>query len=393
MTGVRQPTFLSLFAGCGGLDLGFVQAGFKSLLSVDLDAVAMGVHRKNLAGPVELMDLAIELPSIGSQASVDVLLAGSPCQGFSTVGLRRVDDPRNSLLLIAAKAAVCTGAKVVVAENVLGALSGSHRSYWDQLHGRLRALGYSTHDVHVDSHQFGVPQHRRRVFLVAWKTRAMPSFFFEKRGACVLADVLKDLNGLPNHAPAPLDLRTTDYKIARRIGQGQKLTNSRAGDTAVHTWEIPEVFGSTNARERYVLGEILKLRRQNRRRDYGDADPISTRALVGAYGTELIETLVAKKYLRRLGRYHDLTNTFNGKYRRLRADAPSRTVDTKFGEARLFLHPIEHRSFTVREAARIQGFPDEFVFDGTLKEQFRMIGNAVPPPVAKAVAQTVRTLL
>jgi DNA (cytosine-5)-methyltransferase 1 len=71
----------------------------------------------------------------------------------------------------------------------------------------------------------------------------------------------------------------------------------------------------------------------------------------------------------------------------------ARTVDTRFGDHRLFLHPIENRGFTVREAARIQGFRDDFVFSGTLAQQYRMIGNAVPPPVGRSVAELVRHLL
>jgi DNA (cytosine-5)-methyltransferase 1 len=388
-----HPTFLSLFSGCGGLDLGFKQAGFVGLLSVDLDDAALAVHKANLDCPVQRLDLAQDLPGLPEASTVDVLLAGSPCQGFSTVGRRRIDDPRNSLLLVTSRVAKRHRPKVVVAENVLGAISGDHRSYWTQLHGRLRALGYNTHDLKVNSHHFGVAQTRQRIFLIGWKNGAIPSFVMEERDRKVLADVLHGLEDAPNHTPLTLDPDSNDFKIAARIGQGQKLTNSRAGETAVHTWHIPEVFGRTTANERSVLSRVLRLRRQSRRREFGDADPISTRVLIAEFGEPVIAKLLEKKYLRKLGKYHDLTNTFNGKYRRLRLDAPSRTVDTKFGEPRLFLHPTEHRGFTVREAARIQGFVDEFVFDGSVAQQFRMIGNAVPPPLARSVAEYVRSLL
>lgn len=93
MTSTRIPNFYSLFSGCGGLDLGFVQAGFVPRLSVDQDANALAVHSAHLACPVQKLDLAASDPSIPQSARIDVLLAGSPCQGFSTLGQRRVDDP------------------------------------------------------------------------------------------------------------------------------------------------------------------------------------------------------------------------------------------------------------------------------------------------------------
>lgn len=387
------PRFLSLFSGCGGLDLGFAQAGFKGALSVDIDDTALAVHSSNLGCPVRNLDLTLQDPQLDSTNVFDVLLAGSPCQGFSTSGMRRLDDPRNALLFVAPRVALKHRPKVVVAENVPGALSGAHRAYWDSLHQKMRELGYQTHDLHVDSSDFGVAQKRRRILLIAWRTGATPNFDIEVAPKKVLADVLTGLDGTFNHTPIHLDKCSDDFKIAARIGQGQKLTNSRSGDRSIHTWDIPEVFGKTTKLEREVLTQVLKLRRQVRRRDFGDADPVNTRFLTNAYGVDVLNRLVAKNFLRKLGRYHDLTNTFNGKYRRPHLDAPSRTVDTRFGDHRLFLHPVENRAFTIREAARIQGFPDDFIFTGTNAQQFRMIGNAVPPPLAHGIAKFVRSLL
>ena len=142
-----------------------------------------------------------------------------------------------------------------------------------------------------------------------------------------------------------------------------------------------------------VLNTVLRLRRQARRRDFGDADPVSTKVLASMFGLDILAQLVQKGYLRQYPKFHDLTNTFNGKYRRLEMDGVSRTVDTRFGDCTSVLHPTEHRSFTVREAARIQGFSDHMEFFGTIQEQFRMIGNAVPPPMAFAIAKSVRHLL
>jgi DNA (cytosine-5)-methyltransferase 1 len=393
MDATRRPNFYSLFSGCGGLDLGFARAGFTPRLSVDKDANALAVHESYLRSPTERLDLATQDPSISRSARIDVLLAGSPCQGFSTIGQRRIDDPRNSLLLVASRLTEKHRPKVVVAENVLGALSGEHRLYWAALHDSMRALGYQTKDFHVNSADFGVAQKRRRVVMISWRTRALDVPDLEKTSSVSLRDVLSNLEETSNHCPIELPANSRHRKIAERIGPGQKLTNSRGGELSVHTWDIPEVFGRTNKRQREVLNTILRLRRQDRKRDFGDADPVATKFLEKMFGRELLDELVQKGYLRRLNGFHDLTNTFNGKYRRLELDGLSRTVDTRFGDYTSVLHPLEHRSFTAREAARIQGFPDEVIFSGSLKDQFRMIGNAVPPPMAFAIAKSVKKLL
>jgi DNA (cytosine-5)-methyltransferase 1 len=107
----------------------------------------------------------------------------------------------------------------------------------------------------------------------------------------------------------------------------------------------------------------------------------------------MVQSLIAKGYLRQVGQYIDLVHTYNGKFRRFRWDDIACTVDTRFGDPYLFLHPNEHRPFTVREAARIQGFSDSYVFAGSEVDQFRLIGNAVPPTMANAAAEIVNRIL
>lgn len=388
-----SPNFYSLFSGCGGLDLGFHAAGFTPRLSVDVDEVALAVHKNHLSSPVECIDLSVSDPTIPAAARIDVLLAGSPCQGFSTAGRRQVDDPRNNLLLVASRIAKKHRPKVVVAENVPGALAGEHRRYWEALHQSMRSLGYKTKDLYLNSADFGVAQNRRRVVMISWRTKFYDVEELERRPSVTLRDVLSNIEGVANHNPVGLVEESKHLKIAKRIKPGQKLTNSRAGESSVHTWDIPEVFGRTNKQQREVLNTIIRLRRQERKRAYGDADPVASSVLVKMFGREVLDQLLMKGYLRSIDKHLDLTSTFNGKYRRLDIDGLSRTVDTRFGDCTSVLHPLEHRSFTVREAARIQGFSDKIIFEGTLKEQFRMIGNAVPPAMAFAIANSVRRLL
>lgn len=387
------PSFASLFSGCGGLDLGFVQAGYRGVLSVDFEETALAVHKSNLSCPTQLLDLSQSDPVFESNCHIDVLLAGSPCQGFSTIGQRRINDPRNALLWVAARVAAKHKPRVVVVENVPGALSGEHRHYWDALHQRLQEIGYTTVDLKLDCADFGVAQHRRRIFLIASLSGISNDLKLVASPRISISSALENIEEAPNHNPMQLLPSSIDYKIALRIAQGQKLTNSRGGPASVHTWDIPEVFGKTTKKEKELLNLVLRLRRQQRRRPVGDADPVCTETLTTKFGLDIVNSLVSKNYLRQLGEYHDLTHTFNGKYRRSRAEMPSRTVDTRFGDPKLSLHPTEHRAFTVREAARIQGFKDNFIFSGNADKQYRMIGNAVPPPLAFNIAKMVRNLL
>jgi len=387
--GARKPTFVSLFAGCGGFDLGFTQAGFRCISAFEVDPAAVQTYRKNVAKTVHEHDLTQSLPRPAECRNIDVLLAGPPCQGFSTAGKRNINDPRNKLLLVPAVVAEQLNPKIIVVENVMGSTSGSHRKYWERLRFRLRHLGYRTADVKCNARDLGVPQERRRALLIAWRTAQDVPISIPMTPGGVLSDALANLIGLPNHDPRVIPIGSKDKIIAGHIRPGQKLCNVRASPRAVHTWDIPTIFGRISATERKVLEAILRLRRRNRKRDFGDADPVAMSEVsktVGFRVQETFKSLKSKGYLRRRGNGYDVTHTFNGKYRRLPLGEPCPTVDTRFGNPRFFLHPVEDRGFSVREAARVQGFPDNFVFDGSLATQYRLIGNAVPPPMAKQIA-------
>lgn len=392
----KDLTFASLFSGCGGLDLGFEQAGFRGIAAYDIDQIAIDTHNANLGTPGHVCDLTGIASLKGMIASPSVVIAGPPCQGFSTMGLRRLDDPRNSLVVVATRLAIGLSPKAIVLENVSGAIAGDHQSYWRQAESLLRNGGYSVATHRVTSSDFGVPQIRRRIVMIAWNGKGEFTPVFRTTNQVSLAGALNAVDGLTNHEPKALQPGTADYKIARRIGQHQKLCNVRCGERAIPTWQIPEVFGKTTLAEREVLSAIQRLRRQMRQRTTGDADPVLPSDVTERCGRNVrsqIDRLCEKGFLRRIGRRFDLVNTFNGKFRRLAWQHSAPAVDTRFGEPRYFLHPEEHRGLSVREAARIQGFPDEFEFFGPRAAQFRMVGNAVPPPLARHIAMAIRTQL
>lgn len=381
--------FVSLFSGCGGFDLGFLQAGFKCISAFDNDSTAVDVYRKNLDSSINLHDLTSGCISYGPYNKVDIVIAGPPCQGFSTAGKRLLDDPRNSLLIAAGSRAVALKPKMFIAENVRGVVSGEHKEYWEKLKALLNNSGYKTTEKLIDVSKIGVPQIRKRMVLVAWNTGRDFDFTLNQKPEVSLGQALAGLENVRNHNPTYLKVGSPDYLIAKKILCGQKLSDVRGGKNSIHSWDIPEVFGSVTETEKQVLEQIISLRRRIRSRDKGDADPLSMETLteyISPRITTQIDSLLDKGYLKFKNGLIDLSRGFNGKYRRLAPDKPSLTVDTRFGEPQYFLHPKEDRGFTVREAARIQGFPDDFVFEDNNKKQYTLIGNAVPPPLSNILA-------
>lgn len=389
-----SANFVSLFSGCGGFDLGLMDAGFVPLQAYDHCAEAISHYQKNVCPRAEQADLTQVVPQISKKA--DIVIAGPPCQGFSTAGKRDLADERNHLLPLAARLAADLKPKVIVIENVAAAASGAHRQYWEEMEGHLRSQDYRTHTLKANAAEIGLPQTRSRLLMFAWRTRRDVDFNLVSNPTGHLDEALSGVESLSNHEPEPLAPDSRDYRIACRIGPGQKLSNVRGGPRSIHTWNIPEVFGKTTAAECAILEFIMRVRRQERIRDFGDADPVSVERLERQFKGQtrpLIQSLLHKGYLRRVGADFDLCHSFNGKYRRFQWTDKACTVDTRFGEAQLFLHPNEHRPFTVREAARIQGFPDNYLFHGTKRAAFRLIGNAVPPPMGRMVADFTSQLL
>ena len=390
---MSNKTLISLFSGCGGSDLGFIDEGFRILSAYDCDENVVETYKRNIGDHIINLDLSTENLPQSPSSNVDVVFSGSPCQGFSTAGKRKISDPRNSLLISAGKIALKIRPKVFIAENVPGVIAGEHKKYWSELENLMLSNGYKVESILCDASQMGLAQMRKRMIMLAWRTRKDPSLDIPKKPPLVLTDVLNKLDGINNHSPIFFKKNSDVAQIAKSIKAGQKLCNVRAGERSVPTWTIPEVFGKITKDEVLVLETLRSLRRKLRIRDYGDADPVTARAL-GKYTnvnvSRILQALIKKGYVCKKGNAYDLKHTYNGLYRRLELNSQSYTVDTRFGNPRFFLHPVEDRGFTVREAARIQGFSDDYIFQGTEAEKFRMVGNAFPPPMSRCIANIVK---
>jgi DNA (cytosine-5)-methyltransferase 1 len=440
---MRVYRAVSLFSGCGGMDLGFAQAGFEVVRGIDSDPAAAAVHAANFGPGLAVADAAgTDFAQWRRElAPVDAVLGGFPCQGFSKAGPKRDDDPRNGLYRAMRDAVRELRPACFVAENVEGLAQNFGGRYLQLIQDDFREIGYDVAVSLVDAVGFGVPQHRRRVFFVGqsagWPARfrwpPAPHRVRVRNGEAsrprsmpaVVDGVGPPAGRLAGRLAAPMairdaigDLRSlaapvADHRVAggwpgsyahiiKAIGPGQKLCNVRHGPESVRTWDIPQAFGPVTGDERAVLEAIARNRRHKRHGSIPNGNPLPAAVieeLTGLRGLRpVLDSLCDRGFAKRKGGGYDLLGGLfcSGLFKRPDWDAPSPTVLTAFGNPRYFLHPLEDRPFSLREAARLQGFPDDFRFmvpGVSLADGYRLAGNAVPPPLARALAVAVAETL
>lgn len=324
-----RPTAIDLFAGAGGLGHGFRTAGWRIALAVELDPHAAQTYRANHPGtPVIEQDIStltsLEIrklcPSLGEPHAV---LAGPPCQGYSTAGARDPQDPKNVLYREVVRLANGLRAELVLIENVPGLHRVSGVGFADEILAALRR-GRNAEKYEVLASDFGVPQNRRRLLFVARR---------------------KDRGMVPS-VPNP----------THALGDVEGLSRTpRLEELLRGVLEVPA--GSP------IDALLLE-----------DGSLIANAATM-AHSRRVIE---------KIERIPPGKGPFS--YRRLRRDVACTLVA---GHRAMPVHPWLHRTISVREAARIQGFPDTYVFCGPRASQPLQVANAVPPPLAAAVASHV----
>lgn len=409
---VGRYALASLYSGAGGLDFGFADEGFSFKFAADIDEAACRTFARNLG----LQPRAADLRNLDAAQvrGCDILLAGPPCQGFSSFRRRGGSDPRNGLFIRTANLIAAVRPKIFVVENVRGILNHASGRFATWAMRILQEAGLVVEPFVVECVHFGVPQRRRRVVLIGgnarYGRRAISEFhaIWHKGKARSLSTVGKALDGLErtaggvsNHVVRS-DSPDWYHDVIACIGPGQKLCDTRRGASSVHSWQIPHVFGRVTVTERTMLEALSRIRRHSvgrRYRHLGDGQAVTVRQLAHESGltlgrlTRALCALDEKGYISRDGRYIDLTRKFNGRFKRLNSEQPAPAVTADFGSPRTVLHPTEDRGLTVRECARLQGFPDSFVFEGSITTQYRLVANAVPPPVSIALAAAVKAAL
>ena len=423
-------TLVSLFSGCGGLDLGFHRKHFKVAYACDNFEAAVNVFKGNIDENCFLKDVESEefRSDIKFIGKADIVLGGFPCQGFSKAGSKKKEDSRNTLYKSMLWTINQLHPKLFVAENVDGLSQNFGGSILDQILNDFKDIGYSVEYKIVDMAWYGAPQHRRRIIFIGTKTSQKKEFKWpipkhdqlvrngefsidtigdktQSSPVRTIKDAIEDLietdSSFPDHKVT--NKWPSDYNlIMKSINEDQKLCNVRHSKTSVYTWDIPEVFGEVSNTERQILEVIGKNRRHKKYGNIPNGNPLSKKTIEGLSGLSDIEievqTLLQKGYLKEKNGGYDLKGAMfcSGLFKKPLWDKPSPTVLTNFHNPRYFIHPRLHRPFTLRECARLQTFPDNFHFEqyiAKLQDGYTLIGNAVPPLFAEQLAEAVNAYL
>lgn len=370
----RRPIGIDLFAGAGGLSLGFEQAGFDVKAAVEVDPVHCAIHKFNFPQSAVICKTVTELTGaeirriagIGNDA-VDCVFGGPPCQGFSMIGHRSSDDPRNSLVLEFVRIVAELEARTFVFENVKGLTVGKQQHFLDEIVRAFERAGYAIRlpwQV-LDAANYGAPQHRQRLILMgAKKGVTVPEY---PKECTIPADTNRSLylpvgptvfdaiGDLPDVEQFPA-LNNSDCVRTNSFGEPSPYASELRCLTReswylgyVREWDAGVLTSSARTAHTTIS------RRRFSSTDQGDVEPVSRLFKLPSSG--LSNTLRAG------------TDAARGAFTSPRP-----------------IHYAYNRCVTVREMARLHGFPDWFRFHATKWHGARQIGNAVPPPLARAVA-------
>lgn len=374
---MKKITSIDLFSGCGGMTLGFKEAGVESLFATDFDENAGKTFKRNFPEiPFLLKDICDitknEVDSLLDGIHPDIIIGGPPCQGFSLANKRRntvKDDPRNKLFYQFVKFIDWYSPKVFVMENVKGLLSMQNGEVIQTIVDEFRKSGTCGYNVKykvLKASDFGVPQTRERVIIIGTR---------------------KDLNIEPTFpVPENNDVVTVDMAISDlpkiESGEGSELQHYPCPPKNSYQSLMRE--GSDIVRNHIAMKHTKRL---------------IERFKAIKQGQSLIDVWESHGSVKRGKPDERSTVKFGQNNQRLYGNLPAPTIAASFQSN--FIHPYLNRNFTAREGARLQSFPDTFVFEGMRTKmswekglsQYQQIGNAVPVLLAKAIATTIVTQL
>lgn len=356
----RRPVAIDLFAGAGGLSLGFEQAGFDIAAAIEIDPIHCATHEYNFPNSTmictsvtDISGKEIRLKANLGDTDIDVVFGGAPCQGFSLIGKRAIDDPRNQLVFHYVRLISELQPKYFVFENVKGLTLGKHAEFLKEFISALGAIGYDVQNPYqvLNAADYGVPQDRKRLFVIG-----------ARQG-------LRE----PNY-PKPCEQRTTVWDAIGDLPDADKFDELSSVDEVRANWKTKTLYAQ---RLRGLESDPT---------DFGYAREFNSNFLTSSLRTE--HTQLSK---------HRFAATEHGKtepisrFRKLPPDGLCNTLRAGTDSARgAFtsprpIHPFLPRVITVREAARLHSYPDWFRFHSTKWHGFRQIGNSVPPMLGRAV--------
>ncbi|MCH9668706.1 MAG: DNA cytosine methyltransferase [Actinomycetia bacterium] len=380
-------TAVDLFAGAGGASLGIVRAGYELRLAIELDRPAATTHAAHIQGHVVQTDIrALTGKKMRGLAGVetgelDLLFAGPPCQGFSMIGPRQISDLRNTLFHEVVRATNTLRPKAVVIENVPGLATLARGQYLGKVLERLRSAGYHAACAELLAAQYGTPQMRWRLVVIGWRQdlHIPPGFGFPAptHGRCEIGDLISNVTipqsaykGFLTTRDAIGDLPeiaaggTGHHYAGRPRGVYQELARTTMDGYSMPPHELHDHYAAS-----LNSANLERLRHIGPGQDWRD----------------LPDSMLPPSMRRALRKDH------TRRYRRMTWNGVPRAIITRFRDPKSgeYTHPTQHRTISIREAARIQGFPDWFEFTGSKTSKYTQVGNAVPVPLAQAIANEV----
>lgn len=365
-----MPNVIDLFSGVGGLSLGASRAGFDLIAAVEHDEHALKSHRKNfpsaLHSNADIAELTgndvLSLANIG-MGQLDGLIGGPPCQGFSTIGKREEGDHRNNLFDHFFRLVQETQPKFFMAENVPGIMDPQYDDLRKNALNRVAGDYVMLEPFSVSAHEYGAPTTRTRFLFIGYKPEYLRSMTHESFGPPINVQkvtVSEALRGLPVNIAPEWQLEEDGWRIAE-TPPASPFGNRISG-------HIPESIGHTESINRYL----------------------STGEVSGCLGTRHCKRVVDRFSSIEIGKQDKVSKSVrlnpNGYCPTLRAGTGK---DKGSFQAVRPIHPTESRVITPREAARLQGFPDWFVFHETKWHSFRQIGNSVSPILAEHILNVI----
>ena len=386
-------TMLDLFAGAGGLSEGLSEAGFHSLFASEIVPVYANTYKLNHPGAkvftadIRSLNADKVLSELGlERGQLDLLAGGPPCQGFSiNAPVRSVLDQRNHLFKEYLRFVDTFAPRAVLIENVPGLVSFEHGATLHAILDALAQLGYGADVRILGAAYYGVPQMRWRTIILGLRGKVLPPAAFPEP---------------IYHAPIRPNFTTTF--------DGQMLVKLPAPEVSAAFTTVKEAIGDLPPLICGERGEEVKEYISEPFCDYQRRLRIGSSGVYNHEAPRLSKiNLERLKHIRPGGNWTDIPDDLLPKgmkranrrdhtkrYGRVTADGLASTILTKCDPHwGAYFHYEQERSFTVREAARIQSFPDHYIFTGTIAEQFAQVGNAVPPLLAEAVGLTLKSIL
>lgn len=387
----HKPTIVDLFCGAGGLSLGFIEAGFRVVLANDIQDVCCETYKYNHpelpSERVILGDIRQVLDDFSIPEEVDLVVGGPPCQGFSSANQHHkvIDDPRNKLYKYFIEAVTKFAPKFVVMENVRGMLKVADQVISDYKNIKAnvngRELSYIADYKLLNSQNFGVAQSRERLIYIAIRSDVAESFGITP--STIYEDIANNIALFPTR-----NLRSAlEYIRPLESPRIKGLTNID-DDLTGKKIDVNEFKGDENEYLKDInCGRSIPFLFNHKARYASDTNyQIFERLEQGDDATN--------EKIRDIMPYAHRNHCFKDKYYKLIADKPCRTITAHLRmDCLSHIHPFQIRTITPREAARVQSFPDDYLFVGAYLKTYMQIGNAVPPLMAKQVALVIKKYL